>query len=223
MIVTADATGDFNATSQILRYSALAREITVPRIPSVTSTILCTAARPGSSGSSTGSGASTPHSAEMAAELIKLADEVAVLALELEEERSRREAAERSWAACEARVEALEEQVRQECWDEMEDLLERERIRWRAAWEGEAERGEERVDAKIDILARGAIEDDGVEGSTEDERKEKEMEELREENRRLIARLDLLEREKLCKTPSAGKKQRMLKSKKWEAVELESD
>ncbi|CAK7266526.1 hypothetical protein SEPCBS57363_002133 [Sporothrix epigloea] len=40
MIVTADPHGDFNATSQILRYSALAREITVPRIPSVTQTIL---------------------------------------------------------------------------------------------------------------------------------------------------------------------------------------
>ncbi|KAJ2902000.1 Kinesin-like motor protein 9 [Zalerion maritima] len=40
MIVTADPHGDFNSTSQILRYSALAREITVPRIPSITSTIL---------------------------------------------------------------------------------------------------------------------------------------------------------------------------------------
>jgi hypothetical protein len=35
MIVTADPLGDFNATSQILRYSALAREVTVPRIPSI--------------------------------------------------------------------------------------------------------------------------------------------------------------------------------------------
>lgn len=40
MVVTADPHGDFNATSQILRYSALAREITVPRIPSITQTIL---------------------------------------------------------------------------------------------------------------------------------------------------------------------------------------
>lgn len=40
MIVTADPHGDFNATSQILRYSALAREVTVPRIPSITQTIL---------------------------------------------------------------------------------------------------------------------------------------------------------------------------------------
>ncbi|KAK3358543.1 P-loop containing nucleoside triphosphate hydrolase protein [Lasiosphaeria ovina] len=43
MIVTADPNGDFNATSQILRYSALAREVTVPRIPSITQTILTTA------------------------------------------------------------------------------------------------------------------------------------------------------------------------------------
>lgn len=42
MIVTADPQGDFNATSQILRYSALAREIAVPRIPSITETILQT-------------------------------------------------------------------------------------------------------------------------------------------------------------------------------------
>ncbi|KAJ4422211.1 hypothetical protein N0V82_003181 [Gnomoniopsis sp. IMI 355080] len=40
MIVTADAHGDYNATSQILRYSALAREIAVPRVPSITETIL---------------------------------------------------------------------------------------------------------------------------------------------------------------------------------------
>lgn len=46
MIVTADAHGDYNATSQILRYSALAREVTVPRIPSITETILQANAAP---------------------------------------------------------------------------------------------------------------------------------------------------------------------------------
>lgn len=59
MIVTADPHGDFNATSQILRYSALAREITVPRIPSITQTILSstntTSAPPQLSSSPTGS------------------------------------------------------------------------------------------------------------------------------------------------------------------------
>lgn len=33
MIVTADPNGDFNATTQILRYSALARDVTVPQTP----------------------------------------------------------------------------------------------------------------------------------------------------------------------------------------------
>ncbi|XDG10263.1 hypothetical protein ABKA04_009878 [Annulohypoxylon sp. FPYF3050] len=56
MIVTADPLGDFNATSQILRYSALAREVTVPRIPSITSTILANATgQSGQSESSVGS------------------------------------------------------------------------------------------------------------------------------------------------------------------------
>lgn len=56
MIVTADPLGDFNATSQILRYSALAREVTVPRIPSITSTILAnTTGQSGQSESSVGS------------------------------------------------------------------------------------------------------------------------------------------------------------------------
>ncbi|EPE06231.1 kinesin family protein [Ophiostoma piceae UAMH 11346] len=48
MIVTADPHGDFNATSQILRYSALAREVTVPRIPSITQTIMGTTTQPAS-------------------------------------------------------------------------------------------------------------------------------------------------------------------------------
>ncbi|KAI2624736.1 P-loop containing nucleoside triphosphate hydrolase protein [Xylaria nigripes] len=49
MIVTADPLGDFNATSQILRYSALAREVTVPRMPSLTSTIQSNCNAPGHS------------------------------------------------------------------------------------------------------------------------------------------------------------------------------
>ncbi|KAM7198382.1 kinesin-like motor protein 9 [Naviculisporaceae sp. PSN 640] len=49
MIVTADPLGDFNATSQILRYSALAREVTVPRVPSLTQTLLASAPPPATS------------------------------------------------------------------------------------------------------------------------------------------------------------------------------
>lgn len=39
MIVAVDPSGDFNATSQILRYSTLAREITAPGVASSTSTV----------------------------------------------------------------------------------------------------------------------------------------------------------------------------------------
>lgn len=62
MIVTADACGDYNATSQILRYSALAREVTVPRIPSIAETILqVNTAVPSASGPSS-CGTSSPIS-----------------------------------------------------------------------------------------------------------------------------------------------------------------
>lgn len=62
MIVTADPHGDFNATSQILRYSALAREITVPRIPSITQMILAQPppSAPGGSSLPTSSPLSSP-------------------------------------------------------------------------------------------------------------------------------------------------------------------
>jgi hypothetical protein len=220
MIVTADPTGDFNATSQILRYSALAREITVPRIPSVTSQILANGVqlRPGSS-SSNSSGSFTP-STEQLAELARLADESMILSLQLEDERHRREEAEMSWAASEQRIADMEEQIRAECWTEMEDLMALEKRRWLAMHEAQAETVEERVDAKIELLASQTEEGEAGQGVEAEEMRDEEIKLLREENERLRARIDLLEREKLLKTPSGvGKKQRVLKSRKWEAEE----
>jgi len=85
MVVTADPKGDFNATSQILRYSALAREVTVPRVPSLTDTILSTIPqkRPGTASSSrtAPSGRTTP--AAILEELDAANDEVARLTAEL--------------------------------------------------------------------------------------------------------------------------------------------
>jgi hypothetical protein len=153
-----------------------------------------------------------------------LADEVIVLGLRLEDERMRREAAERGWAASEARVETMEQEVRDECWAEMEGVLETERMRWQGAWAGETERGEDRVDRKIEILARSAIsgeEDAEVVESAGRTVREEELRELMDENAHLRSRIELLEREKLLKTPSAGKKQRAFKSRKWEEVDLD--
>jgi hypothetical protein len=181
MMVTADATGDFNATSQILRYSALAREVTVPRIPSVTSTILSGPLhnqhqRPGTSSSNSGfnagsSGRNTPSTSlshhqlveelELAQlDLARLETDVDILSLQLDEERQRRETAEACWAAGEERFAMLEQEIRDECFADAAALMETERRRWKAIWDEEADRSDERVDAKIAILTRGIVLED---------------------------------------------------------------
>lgn len=141
MIVTADPVGDFNATSQILRYSALAREVTIPRMPSVASTIF--SAHPGSQPDSrpnTREGDRTNQLYDasdieaLATDLVKLGDEVEVLTARLEEEQSRRREAEEGWQRAEERAEEMEREAREECWSEMEKRLEEERRRWMGAW-----------------------------------------------------------------------------------------
>jgi hypothetical protein len=236
MIVTADARGDFNATTQILRYSALAREITVPRIPSVTSTILApggggATSRPPSSGRactcshSSGSSPSDDPTmdreelAELRADSARLADALEVAHMRLADERGRRAAAEGAWRAVEARLAAVDEDaVRADVFAEMDAALAAERARWRAAWEAEAGRGEERVDRKIEILARTSNDGEEVVVVREDAERVRELE---DENERLRAKVEAMERERLCQTPSAvGKKQRVLRAKRWEAEEL---
>lgn len=143
MIVTADPLGDFNATSQILRYSALAREVTVPRIPSVTSTILSgTTGNTGSNKSQLASGRTSPNSTiadeavvEMAfSEIARLNEEVEILGVKLADEERRRREAEEAWQRVEEKAEEIEREVREECWEEMERKIEEERRRWMNAW-----------------------------------------------------------------------------------------
>ena len=131
MVVTGDARGDYNATSQILRYSALAREVTVPRIPSTTSTIL---GGPIPRNTTSSSGRTTPSAVleELDAahtEISRLTSEVEILALRLSEETARRKAAEQSWQSLESQMEALEQEIRDECFAETEAAVEQERRR----------------------------------------------------------------------------------------------
>ena len=138
MIVTADPLGDFNATSQILRYSALAREVTVPRIPSVTSTIMSGINNGLQRTQITASGRTSPNAAhadeaviEMAfSEVVRLTEEVEVLNVKLHEEQGRRREAEEEWQRTEGRMEDLERQIREECWEAMEKRLDEEKRRW---------------------------------------------------------------------------------------------
>lgn len=138
MIVTADPLGDFNATSQILRYSALAREVTVPRIPSVTSTIMAGNMNGTQKASVTPSGRASPNAGrtdeavvEMVfSEVARLNEEVEILNVKLNEEQGRRREAEEEWQKAEERAEETEQEIREECWAEMERKLEEEKRRW---------------------------------------------------------------------------------------------
>jgi hypothetical protein len=234
MIVTADPKGDFNATSQILRYSALAREVTVPRIPSTTSTILSSTAPTTSShkhsSSTTTSGRSTPshllEELEAAnASISHLTSEIEIFALRLTEETARRKAAEASWRAAESHMIDLETEIRDECFSEMEAAVAAERRRWQAAWDSEADNNEVHMDKKIDVVIQATraqmaaekeikiyedVEDRA--GSGESER----VRELERENEVLRARLERAEREGVNRTASPVKKMRVLKAKRWE-------
>ncbi|RMZ77983.1 hypothetical protein DV738_g4118, partial [Chaetothyriales sp. CBS 135597] len=176
MIVTADPQGDFNATSQILRYSALAREVTVPRVPS--------AQLQGKHGLPTPhhSGRSSPDDGTAAAsaahdvllkeleqathEVERLSEECDALVVRLAQEEIRRSEAELRAQVLEEKVgavleraeqaearirEDVELQVRDEVYKEMESMMERERNRWRLAWEEERARTDEIIDEKIDL------------------------------------------------------------------------
>lgn len=244
MIVTADSKGDFNATSQILRYSALAREVTVPRIPSTTSTILAGTIPKSSSGYIPGgSGRSTPASIleeldSANTTISRLTSEIEVLALRLAEETARRKAAENSWQAAEMRMQDLEQEIRDECFAAMEEAVEAERRRWQCAWEVEAENQEGRLDRKIDVVIQAARAEErerlrALENSGRrekrgykawnDEGDDREFKlrvrELEEENRGLRLKVEKGEREKVAKTASPVKVRRVVKAnanaKRW--------
>lgn len=204
MIVTADPQGDFNATSQILRYSALAREVTVPRIPSVTSAILGngTQARPG-----TGlhNGRQTPQDNYFNAqeleqatnEVARLAEECDALVIRLAEEEIKRTEAELRLQAAEDKLEVIEQEVRDECWTEMEEQLDEEKERWRKAWERERVRNEEFLDDKLEILQKTTqmtIHEDVSVNTV--------VEGLERENEILRAKLRALEQEMQSRSPT---------------------
>lgn len=214
MIVTADPRGDLNATSQILRYSALAREVTVPRIPSVTSTIL-SGPQNAVSISSTTMGPSTRQHGPCPTCAAK-DNEVANLKAAMEEQ-AEQHATE---------LEELELKIRAECWDAFSLELEKERARWANVWEEERERVEGHVDEKVDVLVRGL----GVNVEAGDSDNNIELEEMREkiaklerDNEILGSKVKVLERERKevgGRTPS--RKIKVLKARPWNA-EMEVD
>ncbi|KAG6010166.1 hypothetical protein E4U21_007643 [Claviceps maximensis] len=234
MIVTADPRGDFNATSQILRYSALAREVTVPRMPSITATIL---AQPSSTGnprpvspvqqqhqqqhprSFAPPGAPTSHrnnnppinvheraTMEIAAlEIARMSDEIDQLRLEVDEQQEARMAAEAHLLSMEDRMLDLEAVIRDECATEFEQRLMLELARFKASLALEQERNEEHWDRKVDILERGL----GASATNADDGEaDKEnvlVEDLAQQVERLRRENAILKRELAGRSPSKRK------------------
>lgn len=194
MIVTADPVGDFNATSQILRYSALAREITVPRIPSVSSTILATAnVMKTSHASPSGTERETMELAAL--EIARMTEEIEELREELAEERKRREEADSHLLSMEDKLLDVETEVREQLFEEMDSTMREELRRWKASWESERECAEELADRKVDILMRGVGGDEDKENSFADH-------DTLNENARLRKEIELLRRDMASHSPT---------------------
>ena len=204
MIVTADPQGDFNATSQILRYSALAREVTVPRIPSVTSTILN-----GPQPVNKQNGRQIPHGEQFFAageleqaahEIARLSEECDQLVLRLAEEEIRRSEAEfklqAALQAAEERALLIEQEVREECWSQMEADIEAEKERWKRAKEEERSKAEGYLDGKIEILEKGVTID------VHEDAEQQITEGYQQENETLRRKVAALERQLNMRSPT---------------------
>ncbi|OBS25322.1 hypothetical protein FPOA_05855 [Fusarium poae] len=217
MIVTADPRGDFNATSQILRYSALAREVAVPRVPSVTSTILSPTQnrsisptlnhnhlRPMVPSHHVSYRNYTPQmnaddraTMEVAAlEIARLSEEADQLREEVDRQAEARFAAEAHLLSMEDRMLDLEAAIREECANEFEQRLALEMARWKNSMSIEQERTEEHWDRKIEVLERGlATDEDGDKENVLIEDLEEEVDRLRREN-------GILKRELASRSPT---------------------
>jgi len=220
MVVTADPYGDFNATSQILRYSALAREVTVPRIPSVTEAMR--ALKPaGHSGRNTPMDMPSNYFAaqeleQARHEVDRLAEECNALVVRLTEEEIKRTEAELRLQASEEKTVMLEQEVREECWQEMETMLEKEKERWRAAFDDERFNSQEYMDEKLEILEKNVSFDIHEDKDTDDR-----IEALERENEVLRAKLAAMEQERQTRSPTKKKPAVKTPAKKISKVVLE--
>ncbi|GAB1216123.1 hypothetical protein ATERTT37_005328 [Aspergillus terreus] len=215
MIVTADPLGDYNATSQILRYSALAREVTVPRVASASESSVYSS----SLGSlrAPGSGRNSPNIAlseeleQALAEIERLTSENEKLSVRLAEEEIVRTELDMRLKASEERCLVIEQEVREECWAEMDERMEEEKKKWQAALDEQVKikyslalwacHNDEHMDRKIELLSRGFEIHEDPEPSR-DER----IEDLEFENDQLRSKIAALERELMCRSPTKKSK-----------------
>ena len=225
MIVTADPMGDFNATSQILRYSALAREVTVPRIPSITATILAAAPPAGNPRPPSpmyqyhprpfmppGPGSYKNHTPQMSAderatmeiaalEIARLSDEITQLRDEVDQQVEARFTAEAHLLSMEDRMLDLEAVIRDDCATEFEERLVLELSRFKASMAIEQERNDEHWDRKVDLLERGLGGEEDFHICVDGDKENVLVENLEEEVERLRRENGILKRELAGRSP----------------------
>ncbi|KAE8350644.1 P-loop containing nucleoside triphosphate hydrolase protein [Aspergillus coremiiformis] len=200
MIVTADPLGDYNATSQILRYSALAREVTVPRAPSATESVYSATVEPRKSSASGRNTPNIPTSEELEralAEINRLTKENESLSVRLAEEEIMRSELEMRLKSSEETCLIIEQEVREECWAEMDERMEEERRKWQNALQEQAGHNDEHLDKKIELLSRGFQVLPDPEPSPDEK-----VEELEFEIDQLRSKVTSLERELMCRSPT---------------------
>lgn len=183
ILVTVDPYGDFKASSQILRYSALARDLTVPkdtRVSSLSSngsshddggsstTLAEVDGRSFSGNTTDGEYANAPH--KYLLERIKQLEDVAAEATE--------------------RALTIEEQVREEMSTEMENQIASLQSRYLDHMDDDLDRSQQLADKKIDILTTSIRQE-------ERNKVQKEIQSLQDENLALKAIIKQLRQEQL--------------------------
>ncbi|KAF7852723.1 hypothetical protein EAF04_010916 [Stromatinia cepivora] len=237
MIVTADPLGDFNATSQILRYSALAKEITVPRVPSITATIIGSSESSDRHPSLTSPTSptfsryrdgppQTPTDTERetmeiaALEIARMSEEIDGLRGELEREMRLRMESEAHLQSMEDRMLELEMDIREECYEEMERRIQEEARKWMVRLEEHGEREEEWRDRKVEVLVRGFSA--GLYGDEDKENQNGDVTaRLEMENAKLLREVERLKRELNSRSPTKTRKpsNRILKESRTHAMD----
>lgn len=185
----------------------------MPRIPSVTSTILAASTashyfsgHPGRTGSGRHSPSETERETmEIAAlEIARMSEEIDGFRNELLIEQQKRIELEAHIESMKDREVEIEAEVREECYLEMEERFAREMQKWKNTLAEEAERGVEHVDRKLEILTRmGEADDEDKENINAGEAQL----DLESENEKLRREIEMLRREVGSKSPS--KKERV--------------
>ena len=187
MIATADPCGDYNATSQILRYTALAKDIALPR--HATPRSISSSSTTSASSTTTSSRSESPSSDSIIPRLLAQLDET-----------------ESALRAASDRCLFIEQSTREEVASQYESQIMRLLQAQRDAKAEEELARADYVDEKIDILRRGSG-GSGYDGLIlcADRVDSGKMMELEDENARLRAEVMALKRELNSRSPCKKK------------------